>query len=108
MIISIMIVLNTLVVLLVAPSIFPGLPEKARYLSTFFIFMFAFFSLLPAIKARHDPKPEAVRKAVKGGIMALVPLNATFACLFGAWWMGPAVMLQLPLSLFLARKFAVT
>ena len=58
--------------------------------------------------ALADNRPELIKKAVKTGVLSLIPLNACLAAGFMGWGTGLQVLLLLPLSIFLARFFAVT
>ncbi|PSN18227.1 polyprenyltransferase [filamentous cyanobacterium CCP5] len=65
--------------------------------------------VLPAfIGATQDPSPATVRKAVKSGILALIVLDAAIAAGFAGVIYGLVVLALLPLSMALARLFAVT
>ncbi|MEO0537853.1 MAG: UbiA-like protein EboC [Cyanobacteria bacterium P01_A01_bin.123] len=65
--------------------------------------------VLPAfVKATQDPSPTKVRQAVKSGVLSLIVLDAAIAAGFAGWPYGLAVLLLLPLSIALARLFAVT
>ena len=46
--------------------------------------------------------------AVKMGVLSLIPLNASYVAGFGHWTLGLLVLLLLPISLGLAKRFAVT
>lgn len=60
------------------------------------------------IKAIVENKPEFVKMAVKMGVLSLIPLNASYVAGFGHWTLGLLVLLLLPISLGLAKRFAVT
>ena len=65
--------------------------------------------VLPAfIKATVDPSPALVRQAVKSGVISLIVLDSAIAAGFAGWPFGLAVLALLPLSIALARLFAVT
>jgi 4-hydroxybenzoate polyprenyltransferase len=49
-----------------------------------------------------------IGKAVKAGVISLIILNATMASVFAGWQFGLIVLILLPVSLWLAKKFAVT
>jgi 4-hydroxybenzoate polyprenyltransferase len=55
-------------------------------------------------------KPEGPRigKAVKSGVIALIAMNAAWAAAFGDIYFAVLILLLLPLSLLLAKLFAVT
>ena len=70
-----------------------------------------FFSVLifrPLVRAYRNNSPENIKKAVIGGVLALILLDASLAVGFGNWWYGLLVVLLLPLSIWLSRIFAVT
>lgn len=60
------------------------------------------------IKAMKDNQPKMIRMAVKMGVLSLIPLNAAIVAGFEGWLCGVLVLLLLPLSLGLAKYFAVT
>ena len=60
------------------------------------------------VSAIINNNPENVMRAVKNGIISLIPLNAVYTAGFGHWSFGLAVLLLLPLVFFLSKKFAVT
>jgi 4-hydroxybenzoate polyprenyltransferase len=73
-----------------------------------FIVIFASLVFPPFIRAAVKPSPELVRAAVKRGVLALVAMDAAIAAGFGGWPFGIAVLALLPISIALARAFAVT
>ena len=60
------------------------------------------------VRALTANEPANIMRAVKLGVLSLIPLNATFAAGFLGWPEGMLVLLLLPLSVALARYFAVT
>lgn len=65
--------------------------------------------VLPAFgRAARDPSPETVRRAVRAGVLSLIVLDAAIAAGFADWLYGLVVLALLPLSMALARVFAVT
>lgn len=69
-------------------------------------FVWMIFSAL--LKAIRMPAPQNISKAVKAGILALILMNAAWAVAFGAITFAFIIILLLPLSLWLAKLFAVT
>ena len=59
-------------------------------------------------KAFLHNQPQNIMRAVKMGVISLIPLNASYAAGFGDWIFGLCVLSLLPLSMLLAKKFAVT
>jgi 4-hydroxybenzoate polyprenyltransferase len=73
-----------------------------------FLLFFAWMIYRPLFKAIADPVGKNIGKAVKAGVIALIIMNAAWATAAGAFYAGLAIMVLLPLSLWLGRKFAVT
>lgn len=62
----------------------------------------------PLASAWKTLEPRLVGKAVKAGVLSLIVLNSALASIFAGWQYGILVLALLPLSLWLARTFAVT
>jgi len=77
-------------------------------LTVVFLLPFAWMIFTPLYKAWKEPIGKNIGKAVKAGVIALILLNACWAAAFGAFGLALIIVLLLPLSLFLAKKFAVT
>ncbi len=60
------------------------------------------------LRAILHNEPKYIMGAVKIGVISLIPLNASYVAGSSNWLMGLAVLLLLPLSLILSKKFAVT
>ncbi len=73
-----------------------------------FVLLFAFFIFPPLLKAIKMQEPQLIGKAVKAGVISLIVLNATLASAFAGWIYGVVVLLLLPISLGIAKKFSVT
>ncbi len=73
-----------------------------------FLLLWFGLNLRAKLTAIHDNRPELIKKAVKTGVLSLIPLNACLAAGFLGWPIGLGVLLLLPVSLGLARFFAVT
>lgn len=73
-----------------------------------FVLVLAVQVVPPFWRAARTPSPDFIRRAVKAGVVALIPLNAALAAGFGGWVYGALVLLLLPLSMGLGRLFAVT
>jgi 4-hydroxybenzoate polyprenyltransferase len=81
--------------------------EMIRWTLVFLIpFAWMIFSAL--IKAIRLPSPKNIGKAVKAGVIALILMNASWAAAFGAVTLAFLILLLLPVSLWLAKVFAVT
>ncbi|HUH46166.1 MAG TPA: UbiA-like protein EboC [Arenibacter sp.] len=73
-----------------------------------FILLFAILVLRPLKKAYRENSPHNIKMAVKAGVISIIVLDAALAVGFSYWWVGVAILLLLPLSIFLSRLFAVT
>jgi 4-hydroxybenzoate polyprenyltransferase len=60
------------------------------------------------IKAAREPIAENIRNAVKIGVLSLIVLDATVASGFAGFYYGLLVLILLPISMKLAKIFAVT
>lgn len=98
-----------LVILVLGGVLGLGVLERYRWLAALpFAVLFAGL-VLPAFgRAAQDPSPITVQKAVKSGVLSLIVLDAAIAAGFADWPYGLAVLGLLPLSVALARLFAVT
>lgn len=74
----------------------------------FFIALFAALVLPPFVRAAKSPVPGLIKRAVRSGILGLIPLNAALVAGFAGWPLGVIVLLLLPISIRLAKLFAVT
>jgi 4-hydroxybenzoate polyprenyltransferase len=73
-----------------------------------FIFLFAVMINKPLFRAMKDPSGPNIGKAVKGGIVALIAMNAAWVAAFATQPFAIAVILLLPVSLLLGKLFAIT
>lgn len=73
-----------------------------------FLLPFALMIFSALIKAMRSPLPKNIGKAVKAGVIALILMNASWAAAFGALVLAFLIVLLLPLSLWMAKIFAVT
>lgn len=75
-----------------------------------FLFIAGFVAMIarPLFKALKTLAPMDIRQAVKFGVLALILMNASWIALSGFWVLALAVCCILPVSIVLAKKFAVT
>jgi len=73
-----------------------------------FIALFVYMIFPPLVKAIKNQDPKFIGKAVKAAVISLIILNASLSAAFAGWFYGLLVLILLPISLWLARKFAVT
>lgn len=84
------------------------MPEYEVLRALVFILAFA-FAVIPAF-ARAAAKADAgsIRLAVRAGVLSLILLDAALAAGFAGWTAGLGTAALLPLSVLIAREFAVT
>ena len=73
-----------------------------------FLVFFAWMIFRPLLTAINNPIGKNIGRAVKAGVIALILMNAAWAAAFGNLYAALFITLLLPLSLWLARIFAVT
>jgi len=76
--------------------------------ASIFLILFALMVFPPLLKAYRDPIGKNIGKAVKAGVISLIVMNASWAAAFGDLYLAMIIVLLLPVSLLLARLFAVT
>lgn len=73
-----------------------------------FVALWAFMVFLPLRNAMRQPEGRMIGRAVKAGVLALILMNAAWASAFGVTYLALIIILLLPLSILLAKIFAVT
>lgn len=73
-----------------------------------FLILWYGINFLAKYKAYKNNQPDWIKKAVKTGVLSLILLNACYIAGFANWNYALPVLILLPLSVLLARKFAVT
>jgi 4-hydroxybenzoate polyprenyltransferase len=73
-----------------------------------FVILLSVRVLLPFMQAVRQPTAEHIRTAVRSGVLSLIVLDATLSCSFAGLSYGLLVLILLPVSMVLARIFAVT
>jgi 4-hydroxybenzoate polyprenyltransferase len=82
--------------------------NKTILFSSLFLVFFGVMIFMPLRKAIQDPKGALIGKAVKAGVLALILMNAAWAAAFGTLSLALLIVLLLPLSIWMAKAFAVT
>lgn len=83
--------------------------RNGHLLSTLpFVALTAFLIFRPLVVAMGKPVGPNIGKAVKGGILALVVINAAWAAAFADWQYALIILALLPVSMLLSRAFSVT
>ena len=73
-----------------------------------FLILFAGMIFPPLRRAMIRPEGKRIGLAVKAGVIALIAMNASWAAAFGMIYLAIAIIILLPISLFLSKLFAVT
>lgn len=82
--------------------------NEAPWLPLLFVGGFVLTVYPPLFKAIQKAIGPNVGQAVKWGVLGLIPMDAAWGCIFGGWTFGLVILLLLPVSIGLARLFAVT
>lgn len=83
--------------------------EGAGYLEVVpFLALLGYLLFPPLAKAIRTQEPKFIGKSVKAAVISLIIVNASLASAFAGWSIGIVILLLLPISLWLAKKFAVT
>lgn len=75
---------------------------------SFFLIAFAWMIFKPLFVAIKDPVGKNIGKAVKAGVISLILMDAAWASAYGQIYFAMLIAMLLPLSLWLAKRFAVT
>ena len=73
-----------------------------------FLVLFCYLIFPALLKARRYQQGSLIGKAVKAGVIALIVMDATIAVGFAGWSYGLLILLLLPISIIIAKGFAVT
>jgi len=72
------------------------------------VLLHAWLIFRPLWNAMQNPVGPLIGKAVKAGVISLIVMNASWCVAFGLWPLALLVLALLPLSMLLAKVFAVT
>lgn len=94
--------------LVIAAILVVAISRKNGLYALVFLLLLALMIFPPLQKAMRNPIGPLIGKAVKAGVIALILMNAAWAAAFGSFYLALVIVLLLPLSLWLAKLFAVT
>lgn len=77
-------------------------------LTIIFILLWSLLVFPPLFNAIRYPSGGMIGRAVKSGVIALILMNSSWAAVFGNFYMALLIVSLLPVSLLLAKIFAVT
>ncbi|WP_262482997.1 UbiA-like protein EboC [Arsenicibacter rosenii] len=78
------------------------------YLTAAFVVLHLFLILKPLLTAIRQPIGPNIGKAVKAGVLSLIVMDAAWVSVSGNWMLALGVLALLPVSMLLAKAFAVT
>jgi len=82
--------------------------EGFEFWYVLFLGLFALMVYVPLIRAYHKNTPKNIMKAVKAGVLSIILLDAALAVAHTNVVLGLLLVMLLPLSIILAKAFAVT
>lgn len=85
-----------------------GLKNQQLLWPVLLIGVWAFMVFVPLFRAIQKPQGPLIGRAVKAGVIALILMNAAWAATFGFPLIALIIAALLPVSVLLARMFAVT
>ena len=94
--------------LVIATLISFGIKQQNWQTAIVLVAGFCLMILPPLIRAIRQPSGPLIGKAVKSGVIALILMNAAWAAVFGQFYLACIIVLLLPVSILLAKLFAVT
>src|SRR5690606_24948451 len=94
--------------LVVACIVAFGLHYQSGILAIGMVLPFTAFVFPPLVTAIRTLRAGDVRKSVKHGVIGLIFMNAAWTAAAGMWGLTLATLLLFPLSIWLAKRFAVT
>ncbi|MBO0951281.1 UbiA-like protein EboC [Fibrella forsythiae] len=85
-----------------------ALGAQTLYLTVGFVILHLFLTGRPLLKAIQNPIGSNIGGAVKAGVLSLIVMDAAWVSVSGNWQLALGTLLLLPLSIWLAKAFAVT
>jgi 4-hydroxybenzoate polyprenyltransferase len=82
--------------------------SQLQSLAILFLLPFVWMIFTPLINAIKNPVGPNIGKAVKAGVISLILMDAAWAGAFGSMWAGLFIACLLPVSMWFAKRFAVT
>lgn len=76
--------------------------------TSIFLMIYGVMIFRPLVRAINDPVGRNIGKAVKAGVISLILMDAAWAAASSELWAAVAIAAMLPVSLWLAKRFAVT
>lgn len=97
-----------LYLIVIGSILYSAYQQQNLLFATFFLIAFAWMIFKPLFVAMKDPVGRNIGKAVKAGVISLILMDAAWASAYGQIYFALLIAALLPLSLWLAKRFAVT
>lgn len=73
-----------------------------------FLLLWVGMNFSAKLRAIKHNEPANIMRAVKTGVISIIPLDASYAAGFSHWGIGVFILLLMPLAGLMAKRFAVT
>lgn len=94
--------------LVIGVMLFFAWQKEQILLALIFIVPFAWMIFRPLFRAILEPIGKNIGLAVKVGVISLILMDAAWAAVFGSLGLAFFILILLPLSIWLSKRFAVT
>ena len=94
--------------LVIGVMLFFAWQKEQILLALIFIVPFAWMIFRPLFRAILEPIGKNIGLAVKAGVISLILMDAAWAAVFGSLGLAFFIVILLPLSIWLSKRFAVT
>jgi 4-hydroxybenzoate polyprenyltransferase len=94
--------------LVIGVMLFFAWQKEQILLALIFIVPFAWMIFRPLFRAIQEPIGKNIGLAVKAGVISLILMDAAWAAVFGSLELAIFIVILLPLSIWLSKRFAVT
>ena len=94
--------------LVIGVMLFFAWQKEQILLALIFIVPFAWMIFRPLFRAIQEPIGKNIGLAVKAGVISLILMDAAWAAVFGSLGLAFFILILLPLSIWLSKRFAVT
>ncbi|WP_291403472.1 UbiA-like protein EboC [Daejeonella sp.] len=94
--------------LVIGVMLFFAWQKEQILLALIFIVPFAWMIFRPLFRAIQEPIGKNIGLAVKAGVISLILMDAAWAAVFGSLGLAFFIVILLPLSIWLSKRFAVT
>jgi 4-hydroxybenzoate polyprenyltransferase len=94
--------------IVIGAILFAAFLQQNIFYAALFVVLFAWMIFKPLFAAIKDPVGKNIGKAVKAGVISLILMDAAWAAAYGQIFFAMLIAMLLPLSLWLAKRFAVT